>query len=47
MSPGAFILLNIFLAFVLTVTLIIWVCYRRRITRQLYNENPEQFAHVP
>lgn len=47
MSPGAFILLNIVLAFIITVAIIIWVCYRRYRTRLDYNLNPELFPHVP
>lgn len=42
-----FIFLCIGLGIILTILLIIFVLYRRYRTRVDYNENPEQFPHLP
>lgn len=42
-----FILLCIGLGVILTILFIIFVFYRRLRTRQEYNQNPEQFPHLP
>jgi hypothetical protein len=47
MAPQMFIILAIFLGTVFTISLTIFILYRRYRTRQDYNDNPELFPHVP
>lgn len=47
LDPQVFIFLMALLALILGVMITVCVIYRRHRTRQDYNEDPEQFPHLP
>lgn len=47
LDTQVFIFLMILIGIVLGVALTIFIIYRRHRTRQDFNDNPEQFPHLP